>query len=105
MLSFCLNIVNSKQKTLLKWLCMLLLKGYDIDIYQHKWIRCMKCILRSSFNKVVIENPKSSKKTNLPNSIQSLYSCVAYTCTVVSCFKQDPTYENYLVKLDRKHRS
>ena len=68
--------MNGKQTKLSKWLYLLLLVEYDGGIHQHEWIHFIKHILLSS-----------SKGKN-------------YTL-----FKQDLNFENYLIKLNRKHCS
>ena len=69
--------MNGKQTKLLKWLYLLLLGEYDCDIYQHKWIHCIKQIQISVgcpylLNKEVIENPKSIRN-QISQTLSDLY--------------------------------
>ena len=116
MISFWMNIVNGKQTKLSKWLYLLLLGEYDGGIYQHKWIHCIKQILISVgrpdlLNKEVIENPKSIKN-QISQTLSDLYVQEWHNKVASSSkgknynlFKQDLNFENYLIKLNRKHCS
>ena len=111
-----MNIVNGKQTKLSKWLYLLLLGEYDGGIHQHKWIHFIKHILISVglpdlLNKEVIENPKSIKnqisKTLSDLCVQEWHNKVTSSSKGknYTLFKQDLNFENYLIKLNRKHCS
>ena len=111
-----MNIVNGKQTKLSKWLYLLLLGEYDGGIHQHKWIHFIKHILISVgrpdlLNKEVIENPKSIKN-QISKTLSDLYVQEWHNKVTSSSkgknytlFKQDLNFENYQIKLNRKHCS
>ena len=111
-----MNIVNGKQTKLSKWLYLLLLGEYDGGIHQHKWIHFIKHILLSVgcpdlLNKEVMENPKSIKN-QISKTLSDLYVQEWHNKVTSSSkgknytlFKQDLNFENYLIKLNRKHCS
>ena len=89
---------------------------YDGGIHQHKWIHFIKHILISVgrpdlLNKEVIENPKLIKnqisKTLSDLYVQEWHNKVTSSSKGknYSLFKQDLNFENYLIKLNRKHCS
>ena len=108
--------MNGKQTKLSKWLYLLLLGEYDGGIHQHKWIHFIKHILISVghpdlLNKEVIENPKSIKN-QISKTLSDLYVQESHNKVTSSSkgknynlFKQDLNFENYLIKLNRKHCS
>ena len=108
--------MNGKQTKLSKWLYLLLLGEYDGGIHQHKWIHFIKHILISVgrpdlLNKEVIENPKSIKN-QISKTLSDLYVQEWHNKVTSSSkgknytlFKQDLNFENYLIKLNRKHCS
>ena len=111
-----MNILNGKQTKQSKWLYLLVLGEYDGGIHQHKWIHFIKHILISVWrpdllNKEVIENLKSIKN-QISKTLSDLYVQESHNKVTSSSkgknynlFKQDLNFENYLIKLDRKHCS
>ena len=116
MIGFWLNIVNGKATKLSKMLYNFLLEEYDSGIYQHKWIHCIKDILTSVgridlLHRETIESPKLIK-TQISKTLSDLYIQEWDTKVIssskgktYSIFKNDINFENYLIKLNKKHWS
>ena len=116
MIGFWLNIVNGKATKLSKMLYNFLLEEYDSGIYQHKWIHCIKDILTSVgridlLHRETIESPKLIK-TQISKTLSDLYIQEWDTKVIssskgktYSVFKNDINFENYLIKLNKKHWS
>lgn len=116
MIGFWLSIVNGKDTKLSKWLYNILLEEYNGGIYQHKWIHSIKEILISVgqiqlLNKEAIENPNLIKK-KISRTLFDLYVQEWHTKITLSSkgknyslFKQDINFEDYLIKLNKKHYS
>ena len=91
-----------------------ILHDYKAEIYEHKWIRCIRGIIVSIgrldlFHKSVIDNPRSVKMSvsrvlfdwHIQEWVQKFDA--SSKAKFYFSFKQDLTFQNYVSKLDSKH--